>query len=127
MEFILGSRSPKLYKENPQGKVDKSYLTYLLKGFVLNGLNPFILVFWMGIIGIVAVKYDYSFYQQIYFFAGVLTTILGMDVSKAFLANRLRSVITPKFILILNRSVGFILIIFCFANNFLPRRRWRRY
>lgn len=104
-------KKPKIYQENNQ-KIDKSYLKYTLKGFVLNGLNPFIIVFWMGIIGIVAVKYDYSFNQQLYFFFGVLTTILTTDIGKAFLANRLRNIITPKFILIMNRSVSFILILF---------------
>ncbi|MFY0601540.1 MAG: LysE family translocator [Cyclobacteriaceae bacterium] len=105
-------KKPKIYPESTEKKIDKSYLKYTLKGFVLNGLNPFILVFWIGIIGIVAVKYDYNFSQQVYFFLGVVSTILTMDLIKAFLANKLRRVITPKFILILNRSIGSILILF---------------
>lgn len=105
-------KKPKIYPDTVDNKIDKSYLKYILKGFVLNGLNPFVLVFWIGIIGVISVRYDYGFAQQIYFFLGVLTTILSMDLVKAFLANRLRSVITPKSILILNRSVSLILIFF---------------
>jgi threonine/homoserine/homoserine lactone efflux protein len=106
-------KKPKIYPETQDtAQIDKSYLKYTLKGFILNGLNPFILVFWITIISLIAVKHSYAFMQQVYFFAGVLTTIFTMDITKAFLANRLRAIITPKSILILNRSVGLILILF---------------
>ncbi|WP_258104897.1 LysE family translocator [Marinoscillum sp. MHG1-6] len=105
-------RKPRIYKVTSDSKIDSGHLKYILKGILLNGLNPFILLFWIGIIGIVSVKHDYSLNQQIIFFSGVLTTILTMDLAKAFLANRLRSVITPRSILIMNRSVGLILILF---------------
>lgn len=107
-------KKPKLYKDEVEGKKDLSALKYLFKGFILNGFNPFIVVFWVSIIGVVASKYNYPFQSQIAFFAGVLTTILTTDIIKAFVAHRLRSAITPKKILILNRSVGIILILFGF-------------
>tara|TARA_B100000508_G_C11365024_1_gene230829 strand:- start:72 stop:743 length:672 start_codon:yes stop_codon:yes gene_type:complete len=107
-------KKPKLYKDEIENKKDLSYLKYLLKGFVLNGLNPFIVVFWVSIIGVVATKYEYTFNSQMTFFAGVLTTILSTDIIKAFVAHRLRTMVTPKKILILNRSVGVILILFGF-------------
>lgn len=107
-------KKPKLYQDEIEGKKDFSTLKYLFKGFILNGFNPFIVVFWVSIIGVVATKYDYPMESQISFFAGVLTTILTTDIIKAFVAHRLRSVITPKKILILNRSVGIILILFGF-------------
>lgn len=105
-------KKPKLYEERQEVINEISYLKYVLKGFVLNGFNPFIVVFWVGIVSIVAVNYDYTGMDQKYFFSGVLTTILTTDISKAFLAHRLRKLITPKKILILNRSVGVILILF---------------
>lgn len=105
-------KKPRIYKNEIETKNDLSYLKYVIKGFVLNGLNPFLIVFWVSIIGLVASNYDYSFNQQVYFFAGVLTTILSTDIIKAFLAYRLRAAVTPKKILILNRSVGIILILF---------------
>lgn len=105
-------KKPKIYPDNVDSGIDTSHIKYLLKGLLLNGLNPFILLFWVGIIGFVSVNHDYSFTDQAIFFGGVLTTILSMDLGKAFLANRLRTVITPKSILIMNRSVGIILILF---------------
>jgi threonine/homoserine/homoserine lactone efflux protein len=104
-------KKPKIYvSDGYEG--DFSYLKYLFKGFILNGFNPFIVVFWVGIIGIISVNYDFSDVGRIYFFSGVLTTILVSDLTKAFVAYRLRSQITPKKILIMNRSVGVILILF---------------
>ncbi|MFH6982888.1 LysE family translocator [Marinoscillum sp. 108] len=118
-------KKPKIYQEKQEADTELSYLKYMLKGFVLNGFNPFIVIFWLGIIGLVAVNYDYSSGEQIYFFVGVLTTILVSDITKAFIAYRLRAMVTPKKILILNRSVGVILILFGIQmiyflfNNFL--------
>jgi len=103
-------KKPKIYAE-PESK-DISYFKYLFKGFLLNGLNPFIMVFWVGIIGIVSVEYDYTYNQRVYFFVGVLNTILLSDILKAFIAFRLRKSITPKKILVINRSIGVILILF---------------
>lgn len=104
-------KKPKIYANNLDDKQDKN-IKYLIKGFLLNGFNPFILVFWMGIIGVVTVNFDYDATQQSYFFSGVLITIFTTDLIKAFVANRLRSVVTTNTILIMNRSVGVILILF---------------
>lgn len=105
-------KKPKVYKNAIEGKKELSLIKYIAKGFFLNGLNPFIVVFWMSIIGIVAVNYDFEPLEQVYFFLGVLTTIFVTDIIKAFIAHRLRAQVTPQKILILNRSVGVILILF---------------
>ena len=105
-------KKPKVYKNKLEEKQDITYLKYIVKGFFLNGFNPFIFIFWMGIIGVVTVNFEYEVGQQVYFFSGVLTTIFGMDILKAFVANRVRSVITPASILIMNRSISVILILF---------------
>ncbi len=105
-------KKPKLYSNTGEATQDAKNIKYVLKGYLLNGFNPFILVFWMGIIGIVSVNFEYDATQQPIFFSGVLVTIFSTDLLKAFLANRLRSVVTPNSILIMNRSVGVILILF---------------
>lgn len=104
-------KKPKIYQQEDYN-AEFSIFKYIFKGFILNGLNPFIVVFWVSIISLVSVKYDFNFTQQITFFAGVLTTILTSDLIKAFIAFRLRSMVTPQNIVILNRSVGVILILF---------------
>lgn len=102
----------KVTTESKDTENDFTYLKYLLKGLILNGFNPFIIVFWVGLIGVVAVNYEYGPGEQGYFFAGVLTTILTTDLTKAYIANRVRNLITPTFILRMNRIIGVILIVF---------------
>ena len=116
--FAYGAYSwfkpPTIYTEDVEVKQEFSFFKYLAKGFLLNGLNPFIIVFWMSIIGFVAVNHEYNTWQQAYYFMGVLTTILTTDMAKAFIAHRLRKLVTPKRIKVLNRSVGIILVLFGF-------------
>ncbi len=105
-------KKPRVYENSVEEKKDVKNVKYVIKGFLLNGFNPFILVFWMGIIGVVTVNFAYDTTQQPYFFLGVLITIFTTDLIKAFVANRLRSIVTTNAILIMNRSVGVILILF---------------
>ncbi|MFY0686112.1 MAG: LysE family transporter [Cyclobacteriaceae bacterium] len=85
---------------------------YILKGLLLNGLNPFIIVFWVSAVSLVNLNYEYTFYQKTYFFIGVLVTILTTDIVKASLAQRLKQFITPEIVLRANRIVGSLFIIF---------------
>jgi len=105
-------KQTKVYPDRIDGDTEITYLKYLAKGLVLNGFNPFIIIFWLGLVGVVAVNYEYDQSEQRYFFVGVLITIFTFDVLKAFLANRLRTFVTPKRILIMNRAVAVILVLF---------------
>lgn len=91
-----------------------NYLRKIAKGFVLNGINPFILLFWLGIAGMIHIELHYSFDKAVPFYAGVIIMVLSADIAKAFLAHRLRDLITPRLMKILNRSVGMALILFGF-------------
>ncbi|MEP5611908.1 MAG: LysE family transporter [Cyclobacteriaceae bacterium] len=91
---------------------DANFAKYALKGFVLNGLNPFIIVSWATWVGTVAVKFDYNFAQQLQFFVGMLVSILSLDLIKAFVANKLKHMITVKFVRKMNRVVAVIIFVF---------------
>ena len=91
-----------------------NYLRKIAKGFVLNGINPFILLFWLGIAGMIHIELHYSFNKAALFYTGVISMVLSADITKAFLAHRLRDLITPRLMKILNRSVGMALILFGF-------------
>lgn len=93
------------------GKAD-NYLRKILKGFILNAINPFLLIFWMGVAGLVTLQMHFHFDQAALFYAGVVSMVLSTDIMKAFLAHRLRDLITPRFMKIMNRAVGIVLIIF---------------
>jgi len=82
------------------------------KGFMMNMLNPFVLLFWMGVAGTLASKEQYSNSKVIVFFVATLGTIFSTDLLKAWLATRLKRVIQPNFLMWLNRLSGIGIILF---------------
>lgn len=87
-------------------------IKYGVKGFLLNGLNPFIILFWVSWVSFVSVNYNYGGVSQRYFFAGVLVTILTSDITKAIIANKKKHLINPRWLQRLNKVVSIILILF---------------
>lgn len=85
---------------------------FFLKGILINGINPFVIIFWMGIIGMTTVNWGYTGLDQQLFIIGMLVMILSTDMLKSFLANRLRIWITVQRIAIINKVVGVALIVF---------------
>lgn len=83
------------------------------KGFIINGLSPMVLIFWLGIIGIATTKFGYATPgRAIPFFATIVSTVFVTDLMKAKLAAKLRRILTPTFIRNLNIILGFVLLIF---------------
>lgn len=116
-----GSRS--VYK--PTG--ERGVFRYVLKGFVINGLSPMVVVFWIGVISIASLDYGYTRgVNFIIFFVSLLATVLITDILKAYLADKLRSLVTPRLLMVMNVTVGIALIIFggrliMIAQNFTPQ------
>lgn len=84
----------------------------MLKGFLLNGVNPGVALFWIGVVSIASVEYNYSGSNAFSFFAAIILTVFLMDIFKAYLANRMRNIFTTRLLRIMNRVVGIALIIF---------------
>ena len=83
------------------------------KGFVINGLSPMVLIFWLGTVGVATTKLGYSTPQKaVPFFAAIVSTVLVTDVLKAKLADKLRRLLTPAFIRRLNMILGIVLLAF---------------
>lgn len=106
-------KTPKVHDEDNLAQ-DSNVARQFIKGLFLNGLNPFIIVSWATWVSAIALNFEYDFSQQAQFFGGMLITILSMDIAKAFIANRLKHLITTKFVLRMNRTIAVILILFCF-------------
>lgn len=105
-------KTPKI--ENEKEIRDSNFAKQFAKGLLLNGLNPFIIVSWATWVSAIAINFEYGFNQQIQFFGGMLITILSMDIGKAFIAHRLKHLITVKFVRNMNRTVAIILVLFTF-------------
>jgi threonine/homoserine/homoserine lactone efflux protein len=83
------------------------------KGFIINGLTPTVLIFWLGTVGLATTKFGYSTpTKAIPYFASIVSTVFVTDVLKAKLADKLRRILTPRFIRSLNVILGMVLLIF---------------
>jgi threonine/homoserine/homoserine lactone efflux protein len=83
------------------------------KGFLINGLSPMVLIFWLGTVGVATTKFGYTTPQKaVPFFASIVSTVFVTDVLKAKLADKLRRLLTPGFIRKLNMVLGFVLLAF---------------
>ncbi|MBI3218462.1 MAG: LysE family transporter [Bacteroidetes bacterium] len=80
---------------------------------VINGISPMVLIFWVATLSMATVEMGYSGgFELVIFFIALLFTVLATDLIKAYLADKLRSLITHRFLIIMNVLVGVFLIIF---------------
>ena len=87
------------------------YSTYFAKGFLVNFVNPFVFVVWIGLIGMGQTKYGSDSNLWIYC-AGILSGIYLTDVTKVVFAHRISSFISPGFLLKAYKIIGFLLLVF---------------
>jgi threonine/homoserine/homoserine lactone efflux protein len=83
-----------------------------LKGFTLNLLNPGVVVYWLAIVakGFDLVEEHHGFWH-IYIFIGiVLGVFFGLDCLKAYLANKLKPLVTVNLLKALNLLIGAVFI-----------------
>lgn len=89
---------------------DSSYLVLFFKGLLLNGFNPFVIFYWLGVITVGAESTDAD--HMLWFLSIILITFFSIDALKIFGAKSLQKFITPSFLKNLNRFVGIAFIIF---------------
>lgn len=86
--------------------------TAFIKGFGINGINPFVMLFWISIASLVSLKSTWNNSDVISYYFGLLITVFGIDLLKAFIAGKLSHLMTPKLRLNLNRGVGVLVSYF---------------
>jgi threonine/homoserine/homoserine lactone efflux protein len=92
---------------------ETSSFKYFLKGFIINGISPMVLIFWIGTLSVATIDLGYTNGMDLTgFFLALLCTVLLTDLLKAFLADKLRTLITHRFLMIMNIIVGTCLLIF---------------
>ncbi|WP_296698337.1 LysE family transporter [Algoriphagus sp.] len=81
-----------------------------IKGFSINGINPFVLLFWISIASIVQIKDSFGTSEIWFYYLGILGTVFSIDLLKAFIAKQLSHLVTPRMMGWLNKAVGLIMI-----------------
>jgi threonine/homoserine/homoserine lactone efflux protein len=92
---------------------EKRFYRYVIKGFLINGMTPMVLFFWIGTVSLATINFGYSGTGQfVLFFAALLITVLTTDILKAYLADKLRMLLTARSMQIMNIGLGLALIFF---------------
>jgi threonine/homoserine/homoserine lactone efflux protein len=87
-------------------------LLLILKGFVINLFNPTVWFLWLGNVTAIGKSLDYSMIKMILFFSIVLGLTLVIELTKVHLAGKIKHILTPKLMTIINYITGSALIIF---------------
>jgi len=111
--IVTFSRKVEIARNGNQPESKKpSWLTFIFKGFFLNGANPFAWLFWMGLTVGVTSNYGDDKDATVIFFSGALVTVFATDLIKAFIAKKLKAFLNERTIKILNQVVGVVLALF---------------
>jgi threonine/homoserine/homoserine lactone efflux protein len=88
------------------------HIRHILKGFFLNFLNPFLLIFWLGVMSFVSAKYGVGTKEVVSFFTGAIGAVFVTDTFKCLIASRIRRYLNITILTWVNRLVGITLVIF---------------
>ena len=122
--FVLGGTILLLYglfswinrnkKNKNQPEIQESkenYFGLAAKGFDINILNVGVFIFWGGVTIVSSPASGKSFTSFVLFFSIVLLSYFITDLLKISVANRFKSLLTGKGIVIVNSTVSLILIV----------------
>jgi threonine/homoserine/homoserine lactone efflux protein len=102
-------------------KPESNWFKLAGKGFLINALSPMVLFFWVATVGVATTQFGYtSTGNASLYFASIVLTVFCTDVIKAKLADKLRTLITPFFIRVMNIVLGIVLIVFASRLIFFP-------
>ena len=102
----VDSDSPAIKKDEPY------FTTYILKGFFINITNPFIWIFWMGIVVGFTSSYKADILMLVSFFVSTLGTVFFVDILKIFSAYKIKKYLQTHNIVWINRIAGVGLVVF---------------
>jgi len=89
----------------------QDYPTYVVKGFLVNFINPFVFVVWIGLVGIGQTNYG-SGVEFWVFGAGIIAGIYAQDITKVVFAHRITRFVRPDILSKAYRVIGVLLLIF---------------
>jgi threonine/homoserine/homoserine lactone efflux protein len=106
-----------LWYKKPKNIVKKKgskqvILKYFSSGFLLNTLNPAVVIYWVGMISTVGMKFSMNKLYVVPFILGSIGTVFVTDIAKSFLAAKLQRILKLRILFWMNRIIGLILMAF---------------
>ncbi len=118
--IVFGAFYFKKHVSKAETTIDLDYqaphpMLMIMKGFVLNLFNPTVWFLWLGNVTAVSKSLDYSFIKMFIFFSIVLGAVLCVELSKVYLAGKIKVYLTDRLMTFINYITGSILVIFGFV------------
>jgi threonine/homoserine/homoserine lactone efflux protein len=85
-------------------------LTYILKGYFLNIMNPFVWFFWISAMVGVSSNFGDDKHGILIFFIGTLSVVFATDILKVLIASKLKRYLSGRILLLINHAVGILLV-----------------
>lgn len=119
--YYLFVKSKRLSHYDPEKIHTRSWFRLMAKGFIINGLSPMVLFFWIATVSLATTSLGYNSTNNVLiFFSTIVCTVFATDIIKAKLADKLRVLITPKVIRMMNIVLGLVLVVFAGRLIFFP-------
>lgn len=100
----------------PEDLTASNYLMLMLKGFTINLVNPGVLFYWLTLMSIIPESPAYlglNHEQNLMVYVVIiLVTFFSVDVLKIIGAKKLKDVLTPTWMRVINLILGIILLLF---------------
>jgi threonine/homoserine/homoserine lactone efflux protein len=90
----------------------RSLFGFFLKGVLINIFNPFTILFWLGLMSTALVDKNFGSNEAVWYFAGIMSIYVPVDLFKIFLAKKIRKVLKPSHLKLVSNIAGIALIIF---------------
>jgi len=97
-------------------KVEKirtsGHLSLLLRGFLLNAINPFVYLFWIGIVAAAKTDKHLDSTGHLVFFSSMILTVYLTDLLKSWAATHLSNFLSEKVLYYVTKVLGIGLFAF---------------
>lgn len=90
----------------------KGYKRSFARGFMINLINPFVLLFWISTVSLVSLGDSFNEHEKLAYFSSAISTIFFSDLLKSYTATRISQWITPQMLKRINKISGVALIVF---------------
>jgi threonine/homoserine/homoserine lactone efflux protein len=86
--------------------------TNFLRGFIVNLLNPFVLLLWVGILGAITVGHDVNDNEYLILvqMMSILATVFALDIAKVHLSDFIGQKLNFKSFFKISKYIGYALI-----------------
>ena len=109
--IVIFLKKTKSIKEGGSFTV-KNYFGFWMKGFLVNTVNPFTFIFWLGVISTKVIGINMNDTQAFVFISAIMLTIIITDTIKVLGAKAIRGRLESDHIQRISRVAGAALVVF---------------